>query len=108
MSARPSTPPEDGEPEGPLGELVRRHQERQERLRDGPGVGATLATIGSLGWLVVVPLLLGIWCGRQLDRRWGTGITWTGAGVALGAALGVYLLWQALERHRPRGQRGGP
>ncbi len=48
--------------------------------REGePSVARRLAQIGVLGWIIVVPMLIGVFVGRWLDRTFGIGMFWTGA-----------------------------
>ena len=60
----------------PLVTQVRRRGERHRRwLRDGdPGVARRLAQIGVLGWIIVVPMLIGVFAGRWLDRTFESGL----------------------------------
>ena len=60
---------------------VRLRGERNRRwLREGdPSVARRLAQIGVLGWIIVVPMLIGIFVGRWLDRTFNSGLFWTGA-----------------------------
>ncbi len=48
---------------------VRLHGERHQRsLREGtPSVARQLAMIGVLGWIIVVPMLVGLFVGHWLD-----------------------------------------
>lgn len=83
------------EPDGLL-RSVRTHRERRRRwLREGePSLGRNLAQVGALGWMIVVPALIGIFLGRWLDHRFNTGIFWTGPLLLLGLALGCWSAWQ--------------
>jgi ATP synthase protein I len=64
-------------------------------LRDGePNVGRRLAQIGVLGWIVVMPMLIGIFAGRWLDGRFHSGLFWTAPLLILGAALGCWSAWK--------------
>ena len=56
-----------------------------------------LAMIGALGWLVVTPTLAGVFLGRWLDHRLGTGIFWTGALIVAGLAIGCALAWRRVQ-----------
>ena len=71
---------------------VRLRGERQRRwLREGdPSVARRLAQIGVLGWIIVTPMLIGIFLGRWLDRTFDSGLFWTGA--AADARAGARLL----------------
>lgn len=97
-----STPsnPEPPEPApDALHAAVRAHRERQaRRAREGEGsLARDLALVGVLGWTIVLPALLGLFGGRWLDRRLGTGIFWTGGFLALGLALGCVLAWRRVR-----------
>jgi ATP synthase protein I len=84
----------------PLDEAVRRERERraQARREGGRSIGQDLALIGVIGWTVVLPTLLGVYGGRALDRRFGTGVFWTLALLVAGVTLGCVLAWQRLNR----------
>jgi ATP synthase protein I len=56
-----------------------------------------LALVGTLGWLVVAPTLLGAFVGRFLDRLAHTGVTFTAALLGLGAVVGCALAWQRVQ-----------
>lgn len=78
---------------------VRLRGERQARwLRDGDGsVPRRLAQIGVLGWITVIPILIGIFAGRWLDQRYHSGIFWTAPLLMLGAALGCWSAWRWIK-----------
>jgi ATP synthase protein I len=84
----------------PLDEAVRRRRERRARAdRDSRrSIGADLARAGALGWTIVLSALIGIYAGRWLDRRLGTGITFTLALLLAGVTAGCVLAWQRLNR----------
>ena len=65
---------EPGE-QDPLVKGVRLRGERHRRwLREGePSVARRLAQIGVLGWIIVTPMLIGIFVGRWLDARFQLG-----------------------------------
>lgn len=88
----------NGEPEE-LSEAVKLRQERRKRWeREGErSLWRNLSMIGSLGWLVVVPALVGTFVGRLIDRAFDQGIFWTAALIFLGVAFGCYLAWQKVK-----------
>jgi predicted F0F1-ATPase subunit len=53
-----------------------------------------MAYLTSLGWLMALPIAMGVLLGRMVDDRLGSGYSWTltlfGVGVML-AAVEVYL-----------------
>jgi ATP synthase protein I len=95
-----STSPPDPPPERELEASIERSREQRaqwEREGERP-VALNLAMIGALGWLIVVPTFAGIFAGQWLDRREGTGITFTAALLVAGLVLGAVLAWQKMHR----------
>ena len=82
-----------------LGETVKTRRERRERWqREGErSIGQNLAMIGALGWTIVLPILIGVFAGRWLDRHFATGIFWTLGLLVAGLALGCTLAWQRMH-----------
>ena len=56
-----------------------------------------LSMIGALGWLIVAPTLLGVFLGRWLDSKLGTGVTFSGALTFAGACFGFFLAWHRMN-----------
>jgi ATP synthase protein I len=81
-----------------LEEAVRTRQKRRERWqREGErSLGQNLAMIGALGWTIVLPILIGIFAGRWLDRHFDTGIFWTLGLLVAGLAIGCAFAWQRM------------
>jgi ATP synthase protein I len=113
VSPAPSRGPENDRPDGDRdrrfpGELNHGQQEmrRAVRLREArkkrwdregePPIWHHLSMAGSLGWLTVTPILLGILLGRWLDRLFDTGIQFTGSLIFLGTVIGAALAWRRI------------
>lgn len=81
---------------------VRRQRERTERgAREGERpLGRNLAMIGALGWLIVIPTLLGVLLGHWLDGlgEGRHGIAWTLSLTFWGLAIGCWLAWKRIEQ----------
>lgn len=92
----PETEPNDGDP---LVKEVRRRKKRHDLwvLKRDASVARHLAQIGVLGWMIVVPMLLGMFAGRWLDRFFGTGIFWTAPLLMIGLILGCWSAWKWVE-----------
>ena len=90
-------PPEE---EDDLVQGIRLRSERHRRwLSEGDAsVGRRLAQIGVLGWLIVVPMLLGVALGRWLDGRLNSGLFWTAPLLMIGLGLGCWSAWKWIER----------
>ena len=83
----------------PLVKAARQRGERQIRwLREGdPSVARRLAQIGVLGWMIVVPMLIGVFAGRWLDQKFNSGLFCTAPLLMLGLALGCWSAWKWME-----------
>lgn len=81
-------------------EAVRLREERHERWKkEGErSLWQNLSMIGALGWLIVIPTLIGVLVGRWLDHNFGTGIFFSGALIFLGIVIGCYLAWQRVKK----------
>ena len=86
-------------PDGELQRAVERRRARRDKWeREGERpLGRNLALVG-LGWLVVVPALLGALAGHVLDSHAGTGVTFTLAFIFAGIALGCWFAWSHVRR----------
>ena len=83
--------------------LLRSVRQRRDRhrfwLRGGePSFAGYLAQIGVLGWTIVLPTLAGVFLGRWIDHRLGTGIFWTGPLLLLGLGAGCWAAWRWMHR----------
>jgi ATP synthase protein I len=79
---------------------VRLREERSERWKEAGErtIWQNISMIGALGWLIVTPILIGIFVGRWLDRSFETGIMFSGAFIFLGVVFGGYLAWQRIHK----------
>ncbi len=82
-----------------FGQAVRQRRERLEHWRrEGErSPGQNLAMIGALGTVIMVPILVGIFAGRWLDRRFHTGLWFTLGLLLLGLVLGCALAWRRIH-----------
>jgi ATP synthase protein I len=89
----------DASPDG-LTKAVREHRERRERWRrEGePSVIRFVGQIGVLGWIIVTPILLGLFLGRWLDHLLRTGIFWSAPLLMLGVAAGCWSAWRWMHQ----------
>ena len=97
MTKAPEQDPNDQEMERAI-KLRRERRDLWQREGERP-LWKNLAMIGALGWLIVIPTLLGVFVGRYLDLRFGTGIFWSGALIFIGVSLGGYLAWQRISKN---------
>jgi ATP synthase protein I len=91
-----TAPKAEPEEQDPLVQGTRLRGERYRRWQhEGePSVARRLAQIGVLGWIIVVPLLLGVFIGRWLDGVFNSGLFWTAPLLMLGLALGCWSAWK--------------
>lgn len=93
-----------------LSHQVRLRGERRARYqREGERpIASNLALMGSLGWLIVIPTLLGIAAGVWMDRAFGTGVFWSGALLVAGLGLGCWMAWQRVVQEQEEQCRQPP
>jgi ATP synthase protein I len=77
-------------------EQARRRREHWLQTGEWP-LGRALAMMGRFGWSIVIPILLGAFVGRWLDRTFDTGVMWSAALVMAGAAFGFWAVWKAMH-----------
>lgn len=58
------------------------------------------ALLGVGGWLLVVPVVVGAYLGRWLDRGREGGRSWTITLIVIGVAVGVVNFWNYYRRRR--------
>jgi len=108
-SAPPPPPPErpadaaDDPSSARLSRKIALAHQRRERARREPvgSVWAHVARVGTLGWLIVTPIVLGALVGHLIDRAYGTGITWALALLTLGLCAAGYFYWKVIQEERP-------
>ncbi len=90
---------EQSDGNGSLDEAVKLRRERRDRWRrEGErSLAQNLAMIGTLGWTIVTPTLIGLFVGRWLDRTFHTDIFWTLGLLVLGLAIGCTLAWKRMQ-----------
>ncbi|MGD8831184.1 MAG: AtpZ/AtpI family protein [Pseudomonadales bacterium] len=95
---KPDTSEEEDD-QNHMREAVRLRQERRRRWQEEGErpLWMNLSMVGALGWLIVVPTLLGVAIGRWIDHAFGTGITFTGALIFIGVAVGGSLAWRRIN-----------
>lgn len=72
---------------------------RMQRARSGgQRFWAGLALVGSVGWMVALPMVGGVMLGRWLDERLGTNLSFTLGFLAVGLAAGAYSVWRLYLR----------
>ena len=79
---------------------VRLHGERYQRsLREGtPSVARQLAMIGVLGWIIVIPMLIGLFVGHWLDHMFHLVAFFTAPLLLLGLVLGCRSAWKWMDK----------
>lgn len=95
MTPLPPPPDPAADPLARAARLAERSHRLGLRDRISPARG--LMSLGMLGWLVVVPMLAGLFLGRWIDRTIGHGIMMTAALLFAGAGLGWWLAWRHMR-----------
>jgi len=91
--------PEPGPPDG-MAAAVRQQRQRQQRwLKEGESsVARFVGQIGVLGWIIVTPTLIGLFIGRWLDHKLGTGIFWSAPLLLSGVVVGFWSAWRWMHK----------
>jgi ATP synthase protein I len=80
-------------------ESVRRARDRQIQQReDEPSMMRFVGQIGVLGWIIVTPILVGLFIGRWIDAKLGTGIFWSAPLMFVGVVIGCWSAWKWMYR----------
>jgi ATP synthase protein I len=79
---------------------VRLQKARRAAWLDGgeASVGRRLAQIGVLGWIIVAPMLGGLFLGRWLDARFDSGLFWMAPLLMVGLGLGGWFAWRSMGK----------
>lgn len=72
----------------------RRARSRREKVGN---LWQQVARVGTLGWMIVLPIVGGALVGHLLDRRFGTGVRWALALMSVGVVAGGFALWRAIQ-----------
>ena len=77
-------------------QAVRRAEARDKagKADPEPSLARRFGQIGVLGWMIVIPVLGGLYAGNWLDNKLDTGIMLAAAGLMAGAALGLWLAFR--------------
>jgi ATP synthase protein I len=81
-------------------DAVRKERKRRhDWLRKGePSMAQYVGQIGVLGWIIVAPTLVGLFIGRWLDHRFGTGIFWSAPLLGVGVLIGCWSAWKWMHK----------
>ncbi len=57
-----------------------------------------LGMIGTVGWMITVPTVLGVVLGRFLDKIYKNGVSWTLTFIFAGLCVGCFWAWQWINK----------
>jgi ATP synthase protein I len=98
-----TTQPPRTEPPGKEDDIAAAVRQQRDRRRDWvregePSMARFVGQIGVLGWIIVAPTLIGLFIGRWLDHKFGTGIFWSAPLLLVGVVIGCWSAWQWMHR----------
>jgi ATP synthase protein I len=98
MNAEPN-PMGQQSPDG-LATAARQQRERRDNWKkEGePSMMRFVGQIGVLGWIIVTPTLIGLFVGRWLDHKLGTGIFWSAPLLLIGVMIGFWSAWRWMHQ----------
>lgn len=74
---------------------VRKVKARRKKDR---GIWFGLGMIGTIGWSIAVPTLIGVALGIWIDKRWPSRISWTLTFLFVGLVLGCFNAYYWVKR----------
>lgn len=88
--------------EDQLADIVEREHKRRDRAarEKRSNLWTQITKVGTLGWVVALPIVGGALLGHFIDRRFGSGITWSLGLMFVGIVTGGYALWAELDKQR--------
>ena len=98
VSAKAVEPEPNARTAWPMPSASERARKRQWREEGEPSVMRFVGQIGVLGWMIVTPTLIGLFIGRWLDHKLGTGIFWSAPCCCVGVAIGFWSAWRWMHR----------
>jgi len=89
----------DGRPDArrSLARDVDRLQRREPSARS---FWRSLSVLGTVGWSIALPAVLGAWLGHRLDLRLDSGVRFTLMALTAGVMLGSFVAWRVVREHR--------
>ena len=72
---------------------------RHAPLETARGVWFGLGAIVTVGWMIVIPPLVGAFVGHWIDTKWPTPVSWTMILILVGLVAGCYNVWTWVQRH---------
>jgi ATP synthase protein I len=91
--------PESSSPDGMMAAVRKQQERRKQWLNEGePSVARFVGQIGVLGWIIVAPTLIGLFIGRWLDHKLGTGIFWSAPLLLSGVVIGFWSAWRWMHK----------
>lgn len=90
---------DDPTPDG-LTRAVRERRARRDfwRSKGEASMMRFVGQIGVLGWIIVAPILVGLFVGRAIDRWLGTGIFWSAPLLLVGVVVGCWSAWRWMHQ----------
>jgi ATP synthase protein I len=87
------------EEDGMAAAVRQQRKRRRDWLWEGePSMARFVGQIGVLGWIIVAPTLIGLFIGRWLDHRFGTGIFWSAPLLLVGVLIGCWSAWKWMHK----------
>ncbi len=98
MNAEPN-PMGQQSPDGLVAAVRQQRERRDNWKKEGePSVMRFVGQIGILGWIIVTPTLIGLFIGRWLDHKLGTGIFWSAPLLLIGVVIGFWSAWRWMHQ----------
>ena len=88
-----------------LAKVALRQSRMIRRKQQGaPVIWRAVSLVGVIGWIVVLPMLIGIAIGMWIDHRWPSRFSWTLMLLVAGLAAGCLHAWDRIKREQKEDQ----
>ncbi|MGO9134954.1 MAG: AtpZ/AtpI family protein [Methylovirgula sp.] len=98
MNDEPQKPTPAETHDGMLDSVRRARQRSLWRKEGEPSTLSFVGQIGVLGWIIVTPILVGLFIGRWIDSRLNSGIFWSAPLMLIGVGVGCWSAWRWMHR----------
>jgi ATP synthase protein I len=81
--------------------MIRQVREREAQVARSrssrQSIWKSIAVLGTVGWSVTIPTIVGVALGLWLDRRWPMGFSWTLTLLTAGLVIGCVNAWLRIK-----------
>ncbi len=97
MTEPPLVPPLDPRTRKLADAIAKTERDQKAAIRRSRSMWVQVSQVGTLGWMLALPIIGGALLGHLIDRWLGTGLSFALAFLVLGLAVAGYALWRQVH-----------